>query len=49
LGKDDEYLYCETPIPKAQHSGIGKLNNPGGFAGVNSANAILWYAGRDFQ
>jgi len=21
-------VYCETPIPKAQHSGIGKLNNP---------------------
>ena len=23
-----KYLYCETPIPKAQRSGIGKLNNP---------------------
>jgi hypothetical protein len=21
-------LYCETPIPKAKRSGIGKLNNP---------------------
>jgi hypothetical protein len=20
--------YCETPMPKAQRSGIGKLNNP---------------------
>jgi hypothetical protein len=20
--------YCETPIPKVKHSGIGKLNNP---------------------
>lgn len=21
-------IYCETPIPKAQRSGMGKLNNP---------------------
>ena len=21
-------IFCETPIPKAQHIGIGKLNNP---------------------
>jgi hypothetical protein len=21
-------IYCETPIPKAQRIGIGKLNNP---------------------
>jgi len=21
-------IYCETPIPKAKHIGIGKLNNP---------------------
>jgi len=21
-------FFCETPIPKVQHIGIGKLNNP---------------------
>jgi hypothetical protein len=25
---ENKNIYCETPILKAQHIGIGKLNNP---------------------
>ena len=33
-------IFCETPIPKAQHIGIGKLNNPA--AGGGDDTSSLW-------
>jgi len=31
-------IYCETPIPKAKRSGIGKLNNPAKREGNEDSN-----------